>query len=137
MAEATIDHLAGDVERLWASDRQLAVDIRGLSSGLSDVKTELRLAWRIGAGLLAFLGSVVLLLGGGAFAVAWQGGALISELKSNAVQFEKRMDRLEVAVEKRIEKVEARIDRLEAKLDTRFDQLIQRLDQVVPKKGGP
>jgi hypothetical protein len=126
MAEATIDHLAADVERLHDADRQLAVDIRDITSGLASTRAEVRFALRIGGGLAAL---VLPLIGG----LIWQAGGLSTEVRVNAVQLEKRMDRLELAVDKRIERVETRIDRLEAKIDTRFDQIIQRLDQVVPK----
>ncbi len=119
MAEATMDHLAQDVERLRESDRQLAVDIRDIASGLATVRAELRFALRIGGGLAAL---VLPLVAG----LIWQAAALSTEVKLNAVNLEKRMDKLEA----RFDKMEAR---LETKVDQRFDQIMQRLDQGVPK----
>jgi hypothetical protein len=107
MAVVTIEHLAEDVARLHDADRQLAVDIRDITSGLATVRAELRFALRI-AGALAAL--VLPRLGD----LIWQTARLSNEVKHQG----------------------ERLDKLEAKVDQGFAQVMQRLDQVVAKTGG-
>jgi prefoldin subunit 5 len=132
MAEATIDHLAQDVERLRESDRQLAVDVRELSKGLTGVQTELRLVWRIGGGVAALFASVLLWTAGQTFGLAGRVGELSAEVRSNAVQTKERFDQVEKSVNQRFDQLEKRMDKTDGKLD----QVLQRLDQVVPKTVG-
>jgi hypothetical protein len=110
MATVPADHVIQEVANLRQSYQNVAVDIRDLASAQAAVRAEVRLAWKIGLVLAAFV--LPSLLG-----LAWQAGALSTEVRVNAMQLEKRMDRLETAV------------------DQRFNQIMQRLAQVVAKPG--
>lgn len=118
MAEATIDHLADDVAHLREADRQLAVDIRDITAGLASVRTELRLLWRIGAGVAAALASVSLWTASQTFTLSGRVGELSAEVRANAAEAGRRFDQLE-----------KRMDRTDAKLD----KIIDRLDQDAAK----
>jgi hypothetical protein len=124
-ATAPTERLAGDVKDLRTSDQKIGDDIRDLMSGLGIVRAELRLMWRIGAGV-AILGLP------GVIAFAYEAGSLKTTVESNAVQTRERFDLFEKSVNQRFDQFEKRLDKTDAKLD----QILQRLDQAVPKKGG-
>jgi prefoldin subunit 5 len=167
MAATATELLAEDIGSLRESDRQITESIKGLSGDVNQLRAD----------FASFKGSInkelwyVRWIGGSLAALvlpslmglAWQAGALSTEVRVNAVhvkerfeqfeknvgqrfdqfeknvgqrfdQFEKRMEKSEARIDKLEAKLEARIDKLEAKLDQRFDAIMQRLEQVVPKK---
>jgi predicted nuclease with TOPRIM domain len=63
----------------------------------------------------------------------WQAGALSAEVRLNAVQLEKRVDKLEGKIDRVQEQVEKRVDKLEGKIDRVQEQVTQlnkRMDKL-------
>jgi hypothetical protein len=115
MAAVTAEHVAEDT-------RDLAVALNGLRTEFAgfkgSVEKELQLIRTLGKFVAGFLVAIVI----STFGLAWQAGGLTTEVKLNAAQLEKRMDKLEAKVDQRF-----------AAIDQQLGLIIQRLDQSPPR----
>jgi hypothetical protein len=117
-AAAPTELLAEDIRDLRESNRQIALDIKGILPEIAAVKTELRLFRWIGG----FFAGILVMLVGAAITVSWHASALTFEVK----QLAGKVDQLGGEVKQ----LGGRMDKVEQQLG----QLVQRGDQALPKR---
>ncbi len=109
-ATAPTELLAEDVRDLRESNRQIAVEIKGILTGLATVQTELRFIRWIGA----FFAGILVMLVGGAITLSWNASALNSEVKQQGG---------------RLEKIEQQFGRLD-KIEQQLGQVVLKVDHI-------
>jgi Skp family chaperone for outer membrane proteins len=135
------DNLDDEIKGVAASIHAMREDFAGWKGA---VETELQLIRTLGKWILAAFTSIAVVALTGGAGLIWQAGALSAEVRLNAVQLEKRvdkldgkMDRVQEQVEKRVDKLDGKMDRVQeqvTQIDKRFDRLEAKLDQVFKAK---
>jgi chaperonin cofactor prefoldin len=126
------DNLADEIKGLTASIHAMREDCAGWKGA---VETELQLIRTLGKWILAAFTSIVIVALTGGAGLIWQAGALSAEVRLNAVQLEKRVDKVEGKIDRVQEQAEKRIDKLEGKID-RVQEQVTQLDKRMDKLEG-